>query len=77
LISVMEASRARDRVEELATRYDVEQRRPAVLTDAMRSQLALQEAQVDRLRAVTNFQRGRIRSMEVRAGAARVLQELK
>jgi HlyD family secretion protein len=76
LISVMEASRARDRVEELATRYEVEERRLAVLSDAMSSQLALQEAQVDRLRAVTEFQRGRVRSMEVRAGAAGILQDL-
>jgi HlyD family secretion protein len=76
LISVMEASRARDRVEELATRYDVEQRRLAILSDAMSSQLALQEAQVDRLRAVTEFQRGRVRSMEVLAGASGILQDL-
>ena len=72
----MEASRARDRVEELQTRYDVEQRRLNVLTDAMGSQLALQEAQVDRLRAVTDFQRGRVHSMEVKAGADGILQDL-
>jgi HlyD family secretion protein len=76
LISVMEASRARDRVEELTTRYEVEKRRLAVLSDAMSSQIALQEAQVDRLRAVTEFQRGRVRSMEVRAGASGILQDL-
>jgi HlyD family secretion protein len=76
LISVMEASRARDRVEELQTRYDVEQKRLSVLSDAMGSQLALQEAQVDRLRAVTDFQRGRVHSMEVKAGAAGILQDL-
>jgi HlyD family secretion protein len=76
LISVMEASRARDRVEELQTRYDVEQRRLNVLSEAMGSQLALQEAQVDRLRAVTDFQRGRVHSMEVKAGADGILQDL-
>jgi HlyD family secretion protein len=76
LISVMEASRARDRVEELATRYEVEQRRLAILSDAMSSQLALQEAQVDRLRAVTEFQRSRVRSMEVLARASGILQDL-
>src|SRR5829696_1424718 len=76
LISVMEASRARDRVVELSTRLEVEERRLAVLSDAMGSQLALQDAQVDRLRAVTNFQRGRVRSMEVKAGASGILQDL-
>ena len=76
LISVMESSRARDRVEELTTRYEVEERRLAVLNGAMGAQLSLQEAQVNRLRAVTEFQRGRVRSMEVRAGASGILQDL-
>ena len=76
LISAMEASRARDRVVELETRYDVEQKRLAVMTDAVDSQLELQDAQVGRLRAVTDFQRGRIRSMKVLAGAHGILQEL-
>ena len=76
LISTMEASRARDRVEELETRYRVEEQRLAVMVGADDSQLALQRAQVGRLHAVTDFQRGRIRSMKVLAGAHGILQEL-
>ncbi len=76
LISAMEASRAGDRVTELETRYAVEEKRLAVMTQAADSQLALQDAQVARLRAVTEFQRGRIRSMKVLAGAHGILQEL-
>lgn len=76
LISTMEASRARDRVEELETRYRVEEQRLAVMVGAADSQLALQRAQVGRLHAVTEFQRGRIRSMKVLAGAHGILQEL-
>jgi HlyD family secretion protein len=76
LISTMEASRARDRVEELETRYRVEEQRLAVMVGAADSQLALQKAQVGRLRAVTEFQRGRVRSMKVLAGAKGILQEL-
>jgi multidrug resistance efflux pump len=76
LISTMEASRARDRVEELETRYRVEEQRLAVMVGAADSQLALQRAQVGRLHAVTDFQRGRIRSMKVLAGAHGILQEL-
>jgi HlyD family secretion protein len=76
LISSMEASRAQDRVVELQTRYEVEEKRLAVMTDAADSQLRLQDAQVGRLRAVTDFQRGRIRSMKVMAGAHGILQEL-
>ena len=76
LISTMEASRAQDRVVELQTRYEVEQKRLEVMTEASDSQLRLQDAQVGRLRAVTEFQRGRIRSMKVLAGAHGILQEL-
>jgi multidrug resistance efflux pump len=76
LISAMEASRAQDRVVELQTRYEVEQKRLAVMTQAVDSQLRLQDAQVARLRAVVDFQRERIRSMKVMAGAHGILQEL-
>ena len=76
LISSMEASRAGDRVVELQTRYEVEEKRLAVMTEATESQLRLQDAQVARLRAVTDFQRERIRSMKVVAGAHGIVQEL-
>ncbi len=76
LISTNEASRARDHVEELATRYKVEQERHTVMTQAADSQVLLQQAQVDRLRDVNQFQRGRVRSMVVMAGANGILQEL-
>jgi HlyD family secretion protein len=76
LISAMEASRAEDRVVELQTRYEVEQKRLEVMTEATDSQLRLQDAQVGRLRAVTEFQRERIRSMKVLAGAHGIVQEL-
>jgi multidrug resistance efflux pump len=76
LISSMDASRAKDRVEELATRYKVEEERLDVMVGAADSQLALQQAQVGRLRDVTNFQRFRVRSMQVKAGANGILQEL-
>jgi HlyD family secretion protein len=76
LISTMEASRAQDQVVELQTRYEVEQKRLEVMTEAADSQLRLQDAQVGRLRDVVDFQRGRIRSMKVLAGTHGVLQEL-
>jgi HlyD family secretion protein len=72
----MEASRAKDRVEELDTRFKVETERLEVMTSAADSQIALQLAQVGRLTAVTDFQRGRVRSMVVKAGANGILQEL-
>jgi multidrug efflux pump subunit AcrA (membrane-fusion protein) len=76
LISASDAARARERVEELSTRYQVEEQRLSVMVGAADSQLTLQREQVGRLRDVTNFQRFRVRSMEVRAGADGILQEL-
>jgi len=76
LISANEASRARDQVDELGTRYRVEQERLQVIESTADSQLSLQQAQVDRLKDVNQFQRGRVRSMVVMAGANGILQEL-
>jgi multidrug resistance efflux pump len=76
LISDNEASRSRDQVEELATRFKVEQERLGVMRQAADSQVLLQQAQVDRLRDVNQFQRGRVRSMVVKAGTNGILQEL-
>jgi HlyD family secretion protein len=76
MISRLEATRLREHAEELATRLKAEQERLSLYTGVVDSQLALQRAQVARLRAVTEFQRDRVHSMEVRAGADGVVQEL-
>jgi HlyD family secretion protein len=76
LIAPNEALRTRDQVQEMETRYKVEQERLQVMTEASDSQFSLQQAQVDRLRDVNQFQRNRVRSMVVMAGANGTLQEL-
>jgi multidrug resistance efflux pump len=76
LISTNEAKRALDQVEEMQTRFRVEEERLQVMVGASDSQLALQNAQVRRLGDVAQFQRGRVRSMKVLAGAHGILQEL-
>lgn len=76
LISRNEASRLLDQASELATRLAVERQRLALYTGVIDSQLSMQRAQIARLRAVHEFQRDRVRSMEVRAGAAGVVQEV-
>ena len=60
----------------METRFRVEEERLAVMVGASDSQLALQNAQVGRLNAVARFQRGRVHSMKVLAGAHGILQEL-
>lgn len=77
LIAEMELSRTKDTAEELAKRLEVELRRLEILSQQVEAQLAVQQAQVERNRAIVAFQRDQIASMTVRAGAQGVLQELR
>jgi hypothetical protein len=76
LIPRMEADRLRDELAETETRYRTEQGRLQLYSQVIDSQVDMQRAQVTRLRAVHEFQRERVRSMEVTAGAHGVVQEL-
>ena len=76
LTSTMEVDRARDRLVEARERHEAESRRMDVANDALRAQVELRAADVERLRAIARFQRERVGSMTVRAGAAGVVQEL-
>ena len=76
LASGMEIDRARDKADETRARFDSEQQRLVVLTDALKAQLELRRSEVDRLRAIENFQRQRVSSMRVTAGADGIVQEL-
>jgi len=76
LISGFEAQGAWDTAEEMEARYQVELDRLDLFTRTIDEQLVLQREQVDRLKAVFEFQRDRVASMKVRAGAHGVLREL-
>jgi multidrug resistance efflux pump len=76
LISSAEYSRSQDRVEEYTERLNVEQQRLQIYTENIDSQLAVQQTQVRRLKAVADFQRSMVDAMVVRAGANGVLQEV-
>ncbi|HTO90820.1 MAG TPA: HlyD family efflux transporter periplasmic adaptor subunit [Candidatus Sulfotelmatobacter sp.] len=76
LNSEMDVEKARDRADDARTRYQAEQRRLDVLSQSLDAQLDLRKSEVERLEAIARFQNQRVASMEVRAGAAGVLQEL-
>jgi multidrug efflux pump subunit AcrA (membrane-fusion protein) len=76
LASGMDSERARDRADEARVRFDSEQRRLEVLAEALRAQLELRQSEVERLRAIARFQGERVASMNVRSGAAGVVQSL-
>ena len=71
-----EAALARDKAVEFETRYRIEQERLALMAETIDSQLAVQRSQVDRLRAVAEFQQNVLRSLQVRAGDSGVVSDL-
>jgi multidrug efflux pump subunit AcrA (membrane-fusion protein) len=71
-----EAALAKDKALELETRYGIEQQRLVLMTETIDSQLAVQRSQVDRLRAVADFQQNVLRSLQVRAGDSGVVSDL-
>ncbi len=76
LMAPFEVQRARDAMEQKRRSLEIEQRRLVVISSSVDSQIALQADQVKRLRAIADFQRGRVASMTVTAGAAGTLQDL-
>jgi len=76
LIAANEAALAKDRAVELEVRYRVEQDRLALMTQSVDSQLAVQQSQVNRLRAIAAFQQNVLRSLTVRAGDSGVVSDL-
>ena len=76
LATINEMQSARDKATSLATRRELEQRRLALASSTIGQQLALEQANVERMRAVAQFQRERLASMRVTAGEAGVLQSM-
>lgn len=76
LIAEQELRRSEERAEQLRATLAAEQRRLEVFRASRDEELAVQQAQVDRLRQVVAFQRSLMASLAVRAGAAGVLRDL-
>jgi multidrug efflux pump subunit AcrA (membrane-fusion protein) len=76
LISQNEYARLHDQVQELTERLQIEQQRLQLLTQTADSQLTLQREQIGRLRAISDYQQGRVASMHVVAGVDGVVQDL-
>jgi HlyD family secretion protein len=76
LIPRMELQRLEDAAEESALRLRLEEERLQITDGSLAERLRTQVEQVNRMRAIAEFQRGRSESMMVRAGAAGVVQDL-
>ncbi|MEX1257790.1 MAG: HlyD family efflux transporter periplasmic adaptor subunit [Gemmatimonadota bacterium] len=76
LVAAAELARTRESAEELAIRLQVQEERLAVLEASVDEQIQAQGTQVERLRAIVEFNEDRVASLDVVAGAAGVLAEL-
>jgi HlyD family secretion protein len=76
MVAHLEFSRTQGAAKELAARLEVESKRLDMIRASLEPQLAIQREQVQRLEAISRFQRGQVNSMKVVAGADGVLQGL-
>ncbi len=76
LISAAQYATSKDKAVEFTARIAIEEQRLKIYSENIQSQLDVQQAQVERMRAVAEFQRSLVNAMVVRAGADGVLQEL-
>jgi HlyD family secretion protein len=76
LTSALTMKLSRSRADELENRYKIEQKRLAMTEQGLKSQLAVHEAEVDRLRNMFTLRRSQVENLRVRAGMAGVLQSV-
>ncbi len=76
LVPAFEATNRKASADEFTTRVRVEQERLTLMKQAIDSQIAVQASRVVQLRAIADNQQARLRSLQVRAPDAGVLQEL-
>ena len=76
VISEVEARQQVEKATELTSRLALERRRLGVVAGSGKEQLAAQQAQIERLKAVVAFRRKQVESMKVRSVDKGVLSEL-
>lgn len=74
LVSTLELRLSRVTAEQAATRHDIERKRLAFARDSIAPQMAVKDAEVNRLRAQARLRRDELDALEVRAGMPGVLQ---
>lgn len=72
----LELQQVKGKAGELTTRLGLERQRLSVIQSSTREQLAAQQGQIERLKAVARFRRNQVDSMLVKAGEGGVLSEL-
>jgi multidrug resistance efflux pump len=76
LVARADLERSRESMEELQTRFEIEEDRLAVISGTAQGQIDAQQEQIDRLRETVAFSRDRLSSMQVSVSVAGVLAPL-
>lgn len=76
LVADLTAKRSRANADELKGRYEIELKRLQIANEAIKAQLAVQQAKVEQLRASYHLKQEQVESLKVRAGIDGVLQRL-
>ncbi len=76
LVPARDMQRAKAKAEDLAARVLIEEKRLKFTADSAKSQLAVQEAEVEKLRAVRDLRRRQVEGLLVKAGIQGVLSQL-
>lgn len=74
--SAAELQRSREQMQELEERLRAEEEQLKLSTESIEAQLATQRDQVERIKRIVAFQRGRVASMRVVAGVDGVVQDI-
>ena len=76
LTSELKTRLTRATADELANRYQIEQKRLEISSDSIEAQLAAQKVQIEKLRAAWQLKKQQVAQLTIRAGTAGVLQQL-
>ena len=76
LVSSLQLQQSQSAEQEYETRYALEQERLQMATDTVEAQLAVEQAEVDRLRTLYELRQQQVADLRVRAGMPGILQQV-
>jgi HlyD family secretion protein len=76
LVSELQVRQKRSRVSQLRIQQQIEQQRLQIQTDSLKTRIAAEQADVDRLRTIYALRQDQVSDLQLTAGVAGVLQEV-
>ena len=76
LVAPLTAKRSRAKADELVSRLEIEEERLRISQDSVKAQVAVQEAEIEKIRALLALKRRQLEALRVKAGIDGVLQQI-